>query len=153
MNEQSTATGVESRNLWDHLEEFVRAHIQRFIQALLEEEVTMGLGRGKSVRRAAVDAPEGYRNGHGKPRTLALSCGTITVRRPRVRGLAERFVSRVLPLFKRRTKEVGELLPRVYLHGVAHGDVELALRGLLGEGAPLSAASAQAAQGPVATGI
>jgi hypothetical protein len=31
-----------------------------------------------------------------------------------VRGLAERFVSRILPLFKRRTKEVGELLPQFY---------------------------------------
>lgn len=103
----------------------------------------MGLGRGKSVRRAAVDAPEGYRNGYGKPRKLALTCGTITLRRPRVRGLAERFVSRLLPLFKRRTKQVGELLPRLYLHGLALGDFELALRGVLGEGAPLSAASLQ----------
>ncbi len=134
VKEQSTAPGVESSDLWDQLEAFVRAHIQRFIQALLDEEVTMGLGRGKSVRRLAVDAPAGYRNGYGKPRKLALTWGTITVRRPRVRGLAERFVSRVLPLFKRRTKEVGELLPRLYLHGLAHGDFELALRGLLGEG-------------------
>jgi hypothetical protein len=37
-------------------------------------------------------------------------CGTLTVRRPRVRGLDERFVSRVLPVLKRRTREVGELL-------------------------------------------
>jgi hypothetical protein len=29
----------------------------------------------------------------------------------------------------------------LYLHGLAHSDIELALRGLLGEGAPLSAAS------------
>jgi putative transposase len=143
MIKESRGTGVESRHLWDHLEEFVRAHIQRFIQTLLEEEVTMSLGRAKSVRRAAVDAPEGYRNGYGKPRKLALTCGTITVRRPRVRGLAERFVSRLLPLFKRQTKQMGELLPRLYLHGLALGDFELALRGLLGEGAPLSAASLQ----------
>jgi putative transposase len=63
------------------------------------------------------------------------------VRRPRVRDLNERFVSRVLPLFKRKTKEVGELLPQLYLRGLALGDFELALRGLLGEGAPLSLAS------------
>ncbi len=79
----------------------------------------------------AVDAPAGYRNGYGQPRQLTLSRGTITVRRPQVRGLAERFVSRVLPLFKRRTKQVGELVPRLYLHGLALGDFELALRGLL----------------------
>jgi transposase-like protein len=143
MQEQSTGTGVESRHLWDHLDDFVRGHIQQFVQRLLVEEVTMRLGRAKSGRRAAVDAPEGYRNGYGKPRKLVLTCGTITVQRPRVRGLAERFVSRVLPLFKRRTKAVGELLPQLYLHGLALGDFELALRGLLGEGAPLSPASLQ----------
>ena len=47
----------------------------------------------------------------------------------------------MLPLFKRQTKEVGELLPQLYLHGLALDDFELALRGLLGEGAPLSPAS------------
>src|SRR5262249_1687242 len=58
-----------------------------------------------------------------------------------VRGLAERFKSRLLPLFKRRTGTVGQLLPTLYLHGLAEGDFDLALRGLLGEGAPLSASS------------
>jgi transposase-like protein len=47
----------------------------------------------------------------------------------------------VLPLFARRTRAVGELLPELYLHGLAQGDFELALRGLLGEAAPLSASS------------
>jgi putative transposase len=103
----------------------------------------MRLGRAKSERLVAVDAPEGYRNGYGKPRKLSLTCGTITLQRPRVRNLAERFVSRLLPLFQRRTKQVGELLPQLYLHGLALGDFELALRGLLGEGAPLSSASLQ----------
>jgi putative transposase len=87
------------------------------------------------------DASLGYRNGFGKPRRLSMSCGTITVRRPRVRGLQERFESRILPLFKRRTEEVGELLPQLYLHGLAQGDFELAFRGLLGDGAPLSPTS------------
>jgi putative transposase len=140
--EQKTTTHtVPSSHLWEQLEGFVREHIQRFIQALLEEEVTALLGRPKSARRASVDASAGMRNGHGKSRRLSLSAGTITVRRPRVRGMAERFVSRVLPLFKRRTHEVGELLPTLYLHGLALGDFDLALRGLLGEAAPLSPTS------------
>jgi len=69
--------------------------------------------------------------------------GTVTVRRPRVRDLAERFESKVLPLFTRRTREVGTMLPELYLHGLSTGDFDLALRGLLGEGAPLSASSIQ----------
>lgn len=82
-------------------------------------------------------------NGYGRPRRFTLSMGTVEVRRPRVRNLEERFVSRVLPLFKRQSREVRELLPELYLHGLASGDFELALRGLLGEGAPLSASSVQ----------
>jgi transposase-like protein len=129
-----------SSPVWDTRESYVRGRVQTVIQWLLEEEVTELLGRAKSARRAPEEEPA-YRNGRGKPRRLALSSGTITVRRPRVRGLAERFESRVLPLFKRRTEEVGTLLPQLYLHGLATGDFELALRGLLGEGAPLSPAS------------
>lgn len=141
MEQQSTTYVVPSSDIWERLEAFVREHIQWFIQALLEEEVTALLGRPKSAPRTAVDAPRGMRNGYGKPRRLSLTTGTIIVRRPRVRGLADRFVSRVLPLFTRRTREVSELLPQLYLHGLALGDFELALRGLLGDAAPLSAAS------------
>ncbi len=136
-----------STPLWKGLEGLVREKAQEFIQQILEEEVTELLGRGKSERRAAVDTHVGYRNGYGKPRRLAMSSGTITLRRPRVRGLEERFESRVLPLFARRTKEVGELIPELYLHGLSEGDFELALRGLLGEGAPLSKASIRRLRG------
>ncbi len=135
------AVPATSSVTWQTLEGFARAQVQDFIQRLLEDEVTELLGRQKSARRAAVDAPAGARNGHGKPRKLALMNGTITVRRPRVRDLEERFVSRLLPLFQRRTPEVSALLPELYLHGLALGDFELALRGLLGDAAPLSASS------------
>ncbi len=141
MRKDSTQAGSLSTPRWEMLEAWTRAKIQESLQAVLEEEVTELLGRVKSARRAAVDAPAGYRNGYGKPRRLALTSGTITVQRPRVRGLEERFESRVLPLFARRTEEVGALLPELYLHGLAQGDFELALRGLLGEGAPLSSSS------------
>jgi hypothetical protein len=54
---------------------------------------------------------------------------------------AGRFLSRVLPLFRRRPEQVGELLPRPSRHGLALGDLDVALGGLLGGGAPLSRAS------------
>lgn len=123
------------------MESWARGEIQVWLQRMLEAEVTELLGREKSERREAVDAGAGYRNGYGKSRRLSMTSGTIAVRRPRVRGLEERFESRILPLFKRRTEEVGELLPELYLHGLAEGDFDLALRGLLGEGAPLSPSS------------
>jgi transposase-like protein len=141
MRTENGTAPASSRVGWESLETFVRAEAQKWVQRLLEEEVSEALGRLKSQRRAQVDAEPGYRNGYGKPRRLTLSNGTITLRRPRVRGLTERFESRVLPLFQRRTHEVGDLLPELYLHGLSEGDFDLALRGLLGEAAPLSASS------------
>lgn len=139
MKKKNIDQGVESRVCFEHLEGWVRGRIQGWIQEVLEEEVTDLLGRQKSERRQGIDAVAGYRNGYGKPRHLTLSCGTVTVRRPRVRDVEERFESRVLPLFARRTREVSELIPELYLHGLAQGDFDLALRGLLGEEAALSA--------------
>ena len=126
---------------WRTLETFIREQVQTCLQRVLEEEVDELLGRARHERRAADAA--GYRNGYGKPRQVALMNGTITVRRPRVRGLDARFESRILPLFQRRTPDVATLLPELYLHGLSSGDFTLALRGLLGDGAPLSASSVQ----------
>lgn len=111
MEEKSTRNRFASREVWESLEEMARGRIQEFVQVLLEEEVTALVGRAKSERREAVDAPAVYRNGHGKPRKLAMMGGTVEVRRPRVRGLEERFESRILPLFRRRTQEVVNWTP------------------------------------------
>ena len=121
MAEKSTEEPFESRTMWEQLETMARGRIQEFVQALLEEEVTALVGRRKSERRESVDAPSVYRNGHGKARKLAMMGGTVEVCRPRLRGLEERFESRILPLFRRRTEQVGELLPQLYLHGLAQG--------------------------------
>jgi transposase-like protein len=130
---------VPASPVWTELDAFIREQIQHRFQTLLEDEATAWLGRPRSTRRG-VDQ-NGYRNGFGKPRHLTLGAGTITVRRPRVRGVTDRFVSRLLPLFKRRTPAVTATLPELYLHGLAQGDFTLALRGLLGEAAPVSAST------------
>ena len=63
------------------------------------------------------------------------------MRRPRVRNVEERFERRVLPLFARKSKKVADLIPELYLHGLAEGDFDLALRGLLGDEARVSAST------------
>ena len=138
---QNNPTAESSKVVFQELDSWLRLKIQGFIQQILEEEVTELLGRAKSQRLKEVDSTTGYRNGYGKPRKLTTGCGTITVRRPRVRNIDERFESRILPLFERRTKQVAELIPDLYLHGLSQGDFDLALRGLLGEAAPLSPAT------------
>jgi transposase-like protein len=141
VRKKSTESVAASSPTWETLEAFARHHMQQLLQRVLEEEVNGLLRRARYERREPVDAVLGYRNGFGRARRLSLSNGTITLRRPRVRGLSERFESRLLPAFKRRTEEIGRLLPELYLHGLAQGDFDLALRGLLGDGAPLSAPS------------
>jgi len=141
MRKESTRSAPESRVHWEHLEEWVRGQVQRLIQELLEEEITEFLGRTRSARRSALDSYPGYRNGYGRRRRLTLGSGTVELRRPRVRDTEKCFESRVLPLFARQTDKVRELIPTLYLHGLAEGDFDLALRGLLGDEAPISAST------------
>lgn len=141
MVKESIETGPASRPDFGDLEDWLRGQMQGLIQDMLEEEVAEFLGRARSVRRSGSDRDSGYRNGHGRPRRLTLSSGTIQVRRPRVRDTEERFESRLLPLFANRSRQVDELLPELYLHGLSEGDFDLALRGLLGEDAPISAST------------
>jgi transposase-like protein len=143
MREKHREENESKEILYEQLEEFARGKIRKHLQDLLEQEVAEWLGRERSERKHNVSEQPGYRNGYGKTRRFTMSVGTIEIRRPRVRDLGERFKSRVLPMFKRHSKEVSDLIPELYLHGLASGDFELALRELLGEGAPLSASSLQ----------
>lgn len=143
MEAKHTPTKESTGEFYDCLETYARQQLQAWLQDLLEQEVTDVLGRHKHERKKSGGEQVGDRNGHGQPRRFTFRVGTVEVRRPRVRNLEERFVSRVLPFFQRQSRDVRQLLPDLYLHGLASGDFELALRGLLGAGAPLSASSLQ----------
>ena len=114
MRKSITGKTGQSRATYEALEGIVRMKVRDFIQGIVEEEITAFLGREKSERITGIDKPKAYRNGYGKPREFAMMSGTITIRRPRLRG-AEGFESKVLPLFKRRSKELGEMLSELYL--------------------------------------
>ena len=104
MYERTTTQGMPSIPTWETLHVWLRGQVQGLIQRVLEEEVREFLGRERYQRRAEVGGVQGYRNGYGKPRKLSTPVGVVEVRRPRVRGLEQRFESRILPLFARRTK-------------------------------------------------
>src|SRR5208283_5878499 len=125
MGKSIIAAARPSSRTYDMLEEMVRLKFKEYIQYILEEDVEDFLGRKKSERKKLIDDTRGYRNGHGKPKKFVLMNGTITVRLPRVRGTEEQFESKIMPYFKRRSREVGQLLPELYLHGLAEGDFEL----------------------------
>src|SRR4051794_19887887 len=82
------------------------------------------------------------RNGHGPERRIQTGIGPIEVRRPKVRDRGARdaapirFTSAVLPAYLRRTRNIEELLPWLYLKGVSTGQFDEALTALLGPEAP-----------------
>ena len=83
-------------------------------------------------------------------------CGTRTASQASVqaqRYLDERFTSKVLSLSKRQTEQVRGLIAELYLHGLASGDFELALRELLGGRSAVIGIVVTAAQGEMGARI
>ena len=76
------------------------------------------------------------RNGVGKPRTVTVGSGSISVQAPRVddRRDGEQFLSAILPPYLRKSPKVESLLPVLYLKGLSTSDFKSALAGFLGEG-------------------
>ena len=131
------------------LDELAREGARRMIAAALEAEVEQYVTSlvdevGEDGKRLVV------RNGHAKERGLTVGSGTMRLRAPRVNdkridpdtGKRERFSSRILPAYARRSPKVTDVLPVLYLRGLSTGDFGPALRDLLGEDASgLSASS------------
>jgi transposase-like protein len=122
------------------LDEIARRGAQRMIEAALEVEVEQYVAQLREHRdergRARV-----VRNGRAQPRTVTVGSGTMEIRAPRVNdkrvveGERQRFASQILPPYLRRSKNVSELLPLLYLRGLSTGDFREALPVLLGEDA------------------
>jgi len=117
------------------LTQAIEAEVEAFLAA--HGDLVDGRGRRRLVR-----------NGHAPERHIQTGIGPIEVRRPRVRDRGDggsppiRFGSAVLPAYLRRTRNIEELLPWLYLKGVSTGQFEEALTALLGPEAPgLSAAT------------
>lgn len=121
------------------LDELARAGAQRMLGIALEVEVKAYIEAHEGERdekgRALV-----VRNGHARQRKVTVGSGTIDVRAPRVddrrvdeAGERQRFRSRILPPYMRRSPKVAEVLPILYLRGLSTGDFREALPVLLGE--------------------
>jgi transposase-like protein len=77
------------------------------------------------------------RNGSHPEREILTGLGPITVQQPRVLDRRspdqrETFTPSVLPPYLRRTKNVDEAIPWLYLKGISTGDFPEALQGLFG---------------------
>ena len=122
----------------DPLLAVLRDGARRMLMQTIEAEVELFL-----VAHAELVDEQGrrrlVRNGHAPERQIQTGIGPIRVRRPKVRdrGATEggepiRLTSAILPAYLRRTKNLEELLPWLYLKGVSTGQFAEALTALLG---------------------
>ncbi|GAB2442914.1 IS256 family transposase [Nocardia tengchongensis] len=130
------------------LDEIVRDGARQMLAAALQAEVAA------YVEQFAGQVDENghrlvVRNGYHEPRTVVTRAGAVEVRAPRVNdkrtdietGERKRFSSAILPAWARKSPQMSEVLPLLYLHGLSSGDFAPALEQFLSTGAGLSASS------------
>src|SRR5512145_1526666 len=120
----------------------LREGARRMLMQAIEAEVEAFLA-GHTDLTDAQGRCRLVRNGHAPERQIQTGVGPVAVRRPKIRdrGTADdgepiRFTSAVLPAYLRRTRNIEELLPWLYLKGVSTGQFGEALAALLGPEAP-----------------
>src|SRR6202049_3293281 len=129
-----------TRELFE-LDETALAGARRMLMAALKTEAGDYVERHRDERDADGRALVVH-NGRSQGRKLTLGAGTVELKAPRVndrrhdeQGQRQRFSSRILPPYMRRSPKVAEVLPMLYLRGLSTGDFRPALEGLLGEDA------------------
>jgi len=125
---------VEEQPVELTLRDLILHHLSEWIPQLVDAEIEEFLGR-KRHEQVPGEENRQYRNGFHKERSLTCGVGTFPIRLARLR---EPFDSQIVQRYQRQTREVGQMLPQLYLHGLATGDFQDALQGVLGERAPLS---------------
>lgn len=119
------------------LESYIRSAAQRMIQAALEMEVEEFLQRAKYDKTSA-DEFRGYRNGHHRERVISTAVGGLTVKVPRVSDNSNKYESKLVKPYQRRSEGLNNLFPKLFIEGLSTRDFEPALRFLVGGQAPLS---------------
>jgi putative transposase len=116
------------------LDELVREGARQMIAAAVElevEEYVQALCHLRDEQGHALVV----RNGKSHhERTVQTGAGSVHIRAPRVndRRPGQRFTSKILPPYMRRSPQLEEALPVLYLRGLSSGDFSEALKALLG---------------------
>jgi len=141
--ESANEDGAAPRSL---LDEIVRDGARKMLAAALQAEVSAYVEQfadqlDENGRRLVV------RNGYHHERDILTAAGAVTVTAPRVNdkridadtGERQRFSSAILPAWVRKSPQMTEVLPLLYLHGLSTSDFGPALEQFLGSSAGLSA--------------
>lgn len=126
-----TTTG----SLADKFEEVARLAVRLALQSALEAEVTEFFGRDRYARGER--ERDGARNGYS-PVSIKSTAGEVTLQRPKVRGTAEAFASRLLGIGVTRTNALESLVIAGFVRGLSVRDVEASLADALGPESTIS---------------
>jgi len=126
-----------AEDLADPITELLRTGARQLLAQAIEAELAVHLEEHKAER-----LPDGrkavVRNGYLPQRTIQTGLGDVPVQVPKVRdraGQGRKFTSSLIPPFLKRSKNITELLPVLYLKGLSTGDFGEALEALLGKDA------------------
>jgi hypothetical protein len=126
------------RELGEVIEDVARLGARLIIQTALEAEVDAFLGRARYQRSAAAeDARPGSRNGYS-PATVKTTAGPVTIARPKLRGTAEAFASKLFGTTVTKSNALESLVIAGFVRGLSVRDVENTLADALGAEAALS---------------
>src|SRR5450759_2822235 len=128
-NVRQLPVGEGSEEITLALDELAREGARRMIAVALKAEADEYVERF-SDELDGDGRREVVRNGRARERRVTVGSGTIPVRAPRVNdkrvdeaGERQKFSSRILPAYARRSPKVGEVIPILYLRGLSASTV------------------------------
>ena len=118
----------------DPLTDLLRKGARELLQSAVEAELEVFMARFQDRK-----TPEGHasvvRNGHHPERAVQTGIGPVTVKVPKVRsksGKPVTFHSALVPPYVRKARTLEAALPWLYLKGISTGEMDGALKALLG---------------------
>jgi len=137
MNKNKIISFEKPAEFSDPIHDLIRNGARQLIQSAIETELQTLLDRYQDTT-----TPEGYaavvRNGYLPERELQTGIGPVPVKVPKIRsrtGEAVTFRSALVPPYVRKTRSLEAALPWLYLKGVSTGEMNDALKVLVGESA------------------
>jgi len=145
--QESTTTTLDfpSTESKDVLTEILREGAQVLLAEAVEAEVADWIDAHDHLQDE-YGHRQVVRNGRLPKRKITTGVGPVEIEQPRVHDRrradqAERFCSKILPPYLRKTRSIEELIPWLYLKGISTGDFGEALQSILGHDAPGLSAS------------
>ena len=116
----------------DPLTSLLQQGARQLIAQAVEAELQVYLEQYCHLRHEG--KPAIIRNGYLPEREVQTGIGSVSVKVPKVRdrsGSGNKFNSMLIPPYLKRTRNLDELLPWLYLKGISTGDFQEALQSLL----------------------